>query len=62
MTKKISRMIAALMLFAAAGFFFCALNHPEKSFPWNNRITFTLYGVYLAAMTILFIAPFRKKD
>lgn len=33
------------MLFAAY-----ALHHPEGAFPWGNRVTFILYGVYLALL------------
>jgi type IV secretory pathway VirB2 component (pilin) len=61
MTKKLSRIIAAAMLFLAAAFLCYALNHPEASFPWSNTITFILYGVYAATVAVLFIAPFKKK-
>ena len=33
-----------------------ALNHPEKSFPWNNTITWLLYGVYFLVTVVLLIA------
>jgi len=35
-----------IMLIIAIVFIMFALNHPEKSFPWNNTITWLLYGVY----------------
>ena len=38
-----------------------ALNHPEKSFPWNNTITWLLYGVYFLVTVVLLIAPKIKK-
>ena len=60
MTKKLSRIIAALMLILAIAFVVYALNHPEAGFPWNNSITYALYIAYLAVMIVLFIAPFRK--
>ena len=60
MAKKLSRIIAALMLILAIAFIAYALNHPEAGFPWNNAITYVLYIVYLAVMIVLFIAPFRK--
>ena len=61
MTKKTSRIIATVMLILAAAFLLYAFNHPEASWPWSNMVTFTLYGVYVVVMAILFIAPFRKK-
>ena len=42
MTKKISRIISAVMFAAAVMFFLYALNHPEGSFPWGNEITYIL--------------------
>ena len=44
--KNISRIIGLIMLIIAIVFIMFALNHPEKSFPWNNTITWLLYGVY----------------
>ena len=46
MKKSISRIIGLIMLIIAIVFIMFALNHPEKSFPWNNTITWLLYGVY----------------
>ena len=46
MKKSISRIIGLIMLIIAIVFIMCALNHPEKSFPWNNTITWLLYGLY----------------
>ena len=45
MNKSISRIIGVIMLIVAFVFIMFALNHPEKSFPWNNTITWLLYGV-----------------
>ena len=59
--KKISRVIGMTMLVAAIILVIFALNHPERSFPWSNTITYTLYGTYLMAMIVLLIAPFKKK-
>ncbi len=61
MTKKISRIISAVMFAAAVLFSLYALNHPESSFPWGNAITYTLYGVYLLVMVVLAVAPFERK-
>ncbi len=45
MTKKHSRMIAALMLVIAVVFISIALSNPQAGFPWSNIITHTLYGI-----------------
>ena len=60
MKKRISRIIGVIMLIVAIVFIVPALNHPEKSFPWNNTITWLLYGIYFL-VTVLLIAPKMKK-
>ena len=49
------------MLIIAIVFIMFALNHPEKSFPWINTITWLLYGVYFLVTVVLLIAPKIKK-
>ena len=61
MNKSISRIIGVIMLIVAFVFIMFALNHPEKSFPWNNTITWYLYGVYFLVTVVLLIAPKMKK-
>lgn len=61
MKKIISRIIGVIMLIVAIVFIMFALNHPEKSFPWNNTITWLLYGVYFLVAVVLLIAPKIKK-
>ena len=61
MKKSISRIIGLIMLIIAIVFIMFALNHPEKSFPWNNTITWLLYGVYFLVAVVLLIAPKIKK-
>ena len=61
MKKSISRIIGLIMLIIAIVFIMFALNHPEKSFPWNNIITWLLYGVYFLVTVVLLIAPKMKK-
>ena len=61
MKKSISRIIGLIMLIRAIVFIMFALNHPEKSFPWNNTITWLLYGVYFFVIVVLLIAPKMKK-
>ncbi|WP_456057472.1 hypothetical protein [Agathobacter sp.] len=61
MKKSISRIIGVIMLIVAVVFIIFALNRPEKSFPWNNTITWLLYGVYFLVTVVLLIAPKMKK-
>ena len=61
MKKSISRIIGLTMLMIAIVFIVFALNHPEKSFPWKNAITWLLYGVYFLVTVVLLIAPKMKK-
>lgn len=60
MTRKHSRIIAVIMLITAVVFIVIALNNPQAGFPWNNTITYSLYGIYAVVMTVMFIAPFRR--
>ena len=53
MNKSISRIIGVIMLIVAFVFIMFALNHPEKSFPWNNTITWLLYGVCFLVTIVL---------
>ena len=61
MKKSISRIIGVIMLIVAIVFIVFALNHPEMSFPWNNTITWLLYGLYILVTVMLLIAPKTKK-
>ena len=61
MKKSISRIIGVIMLIVAIVFIVFALNHPEKSFPWNNTITWLLYGLYILVTVMLLIEPKTKK-
>ena len=61
MNKSISRIIGVIMLIVAFVFIMFALNHPEMSFPWNNTITWLLYGLYFLVTVVLLIAPKMKK-
>lgn len=60
MKKKISRIIGLLMLIIAIVLVIYALTHPEKNFPWNNTITWLLYGLYSLVTVVLLIAPKSK--
>ena len=61
MKKSTSRIVGLVMLIIAVAFIVFALNHPEMSFPWNNTITWLLYGLYVLVIVGLFIAPKMKK-
>ena len=61
MKKSISRIIGLTMLIIAIVFIMFALNHPEKSFPWSNTITWLLYGVYFLVTVVLLTASKMKK-
>lgn len=61
MKKSTSRIVGLIMLIIAVAFIVFALNHPEMSFPWNNTITWLLYGLYILVTVVLFIAPKMKK-
>ena len=59
--KKPCRIAAAGLLLAAVCFVAYALGHPELSFPWSNRVTYALYGIYLAVMVLLFFASLPRR-
>ncbi len=59
--KKISRVIAGVMLAAAVCFVWFAMNHPELSWSWGNSVSYILYGIYAVAVVVLLIAPFPEK-
>ena len=61
MKRVYSRIIGVIMLIVAIVSIMFASNHPEKSFPWNNTITWLLYGVYFLVPVVLLIAPKMKK-
>ena len=47
MKKSTSLTIGVVLAVIAVCFVRYAAGHPEASFPWSNRITFMLYGVYV---------------
>ena len=61
MKKSASRIVGLVMLIIAVAFIMFAVNHPEMSFPWNNTITWLLYGLYVLVTVVLLIAPKMKK-
>ena len=61
MKKSASRIVGLVMLIIAVAFIMFAVSHPEMSFPWNNTITWLLYGLYVLVTVVLLIAPKLKK-
>ena len=61
MKKSTSRIAGLVMLIIAVAFIMFAVSHPEMSFPWNNTITWLLYGLYVLVTVVLLIAPKMKK-
>ncbi len=47
MKTKTSVIIGMILLMIAGIFIAFAMQHPELSFPWSQRVTFMLYGSYL---------------
>lgn len=47
MNKKTSLLIGVFLLVIAVCFIGYAINHPEATLPWSNRVTFMLYGIYV---------------
>ena len=47
MKRKTSLAIGAVLTVIAVCFASYAAGHPEASFPWGNRTTFMIYGVYI---------------
>ena len=47
MKKKSFLIIGIILLIVANYFIGYALAHPEASFPWSNRVSFMLYGIYI---------------
>ena len=59
--KKILRICGVIMVLIAVCFVIFALCHPEMSFPWDNAVTYTIYGIYVAVTAFLLLAPTKKK-
>jgi peptidoglycan/LPS O-acetylase OafA/YrhL len=61
MRKYLLKIIGLIMVGIAIIFVIFALWHPEMSFPWDNTITWTLYGTYVIVTVAFFIIPTKKK-
>lgn len=45
---------AIILLLSAIVFLIFAFNHPELSFPWDNKYTYTFYIIYIFLVIMLF--------
>lgn len=61
MNKRISRIVACIMIMVAVIFVVIAFNNPQLNWPWSNAVTYILYMLYLIIVIVLLIAPFKKK-
>lgn len=63
MKKKTSIFIGIVLLAAGLCFAGYSMLHPEASFPWSNRITFLLYGVYIwLVFDFLLVIPLFRRE
>ena len=62
MKKSTSLVIGAILAAIAVCLVGYAVCHPEASFPWSNRVTFMIYGVYVwLLLKFLIDIPFLTK-
>ena len=62
MKKKTAFLIGLGLLAAVGCFLIYAAGHPEAAFPWSNKITFLLYGMYLwLLLKFLVDIPFLRQ-
>ncbi len=59
--RNTSRIIAYVLLAFGIIFLVFTWNHPEISWPWENKVTYTIYGGYVAVMVAFFISANRKR-
>ncbi len=61
MNRKTSLMIGVSLLAVAICLIGYAGNHPEAAFPWSNRVTFMLYGMYIWLIFKFLLVPILQK-
>ena len=61
MNRKTSLIIGVSLLAVAICFIGYAANHPEAAFPWSNRVTFMLYGMYIWLIFKFLLVPILQK-
>lgn len=55
MSKKKYKKIFIICILVLIIFIIYAFNHPEKSLPFNNNITYAIYILYICLIVYLFI-------
>ncbi len=53
---------ATILLILAIIFIIVAINHPEMSFPWDNKYTYFLYALYFIITIFLFILGVKNNS
>lgn len=62
MEQKRARTTALVMMAVAMIFVIFAFTHPQSSWPWNNAVSYALYGVYLVTMVGFGAAALKLKS
>lgn len=61
--RLVFMIIGITMLVIAIVFIWYAMNNPQSSFPWSNKITYLIYLIYIIIMIGCFIfAKGGRKD
>ena len=62
--KSFNRYFASAMILLALAIIFIivAINHPELSFPWDNKFTYLLYALYFIITVFLFALGVKKNS
>ena len=58
---KLFGSITLALILIAVVFVGYALGHPEASFPWNNTITYILFGIYGVLTGLMGGLTFRSR-
>ena len=58
--KRKARVVGAVMTEASITFLLYSFEHPEMSFPWNNAVSYAIYGLWLIAAVIMIFIPCHK--
>ena len=58
---KIYLTFGCLLSIIAIVFVLYAVNNPQASFPWNNSVTFAIYGAYGIIISLIWGLVFKHK-
>lgn len=59
--SNIFLIISIVMFMIMVGFIIYASRHPELSFPFNIKITYFIYLIYILIMIVLLFKSFIRK-